>query len=67
MGMVAASLSPIVCAQLLCLSSVQMAENWLYVLIGEILNIIHHQWLFWNAVVLSLINDGITHEDQQIF
>ena len=40
-------------------------RDWLCHLIRKLLHITHRQWQYRNAVVHSLMHDGLTREDQQ--
>ena len=64
--MVGISILPIVHTQLSQQYHSRTSHDWLKLLIRELLHITHRQWLCRNAVVHSLMSDGLTREDQHI-
>ena len=64
-GMVGSSIHSIVRCHLVRTSQPMTAEDWIRLLIKKLLRITHRQWLYRNAVVHSLMHDGLTRIDQR--
>lgn len=65
LGMIGSSLRQLVRLHLLSVVSLYTADDWLRILIQNLLRITHRQWLYRNAVVHSLMQDGLDRDDQQ--
>lgn len=63
-GMVGCKLHNIIHFQLMCSESLSSVDDWLCALIDGLLHITHRQWLYRNAVVHSLMHDGLEREEQ---
>lgn len=64
-GMVGCTLWHIVHLQLMSVDSLSSVDDCFRTLIWGLLKITHRQWLYRNAVVHSLIHDGLEREEQQ--